>query len=380
MAETPDDQVWNPVSVDPVKSDGRGIDPALAELTGEAAGQQVRRGDGHMREIAPQPWGRVPEVSRADPTYYDRPMLKRSVWTVDIPLYYFLGGAAGAAMTLGAAIQLLSNFEGADPELRKLSAACHFVGIAGSTAGAAFLIHDLGRPSRFLFMMRVFRPTSPMNMGAWILAGAAPSAIATGLFINRGGLLGAIGEVCGYVSGLFGAALAGYTGVLVSNSAIPIWQEARRWMPLLFAASGASAAASIVDLTYEREEARRITQYFGTISRVTEIVAARNVEKAASAIPKVGEPFRRGRASTLWKAATALTAASVVVSLLPVDSRKKRKAAGWLGVAGSLCLRFAVHYLSDASALDPRASFQQQRAAMRAQEARADTVSQAALT
>ncbi len=115
-------------------------------------------------------------------------MLKQSVWSIDIPIYYFLGGTAGAALTLGAAIQLVSP-RGRHP-LRRLSAICHWIGIAGSTAGAAFLIHDLGRPSRFLYMMRVFRPASPMNMGVWILAGAAPTAIATGLLVNRRGLWG----------------------------------------------------------------------------------------------------------------------------------------------------------------------------------------------
>jgi formate-dependent nitrite reductase membrane component NrfD len=97
------------------------------------------------------------------------------------------------------------------------------MGVAGSSIGAAFLIHDLGRPERFLFMLRVFRPTSPMNLGAWILAGAAPTAIATALFINRRGLLGWLGESAGYASGVFGAALATYTGVLVANSAVPVW-------------------------------------------------------------------------------------------------------------------------------------------------------------
>ena len=176
------------------------------------------------------------------------------MWSIDIPIYYFLG-AAGAALTLGAALQLAPR--GSRRDLRRLSATCHWIGIIGSTAGAGFLVHDLGRPERFLHMMRVFRPTSPMNMGVWILSGAAPTAITTGLLINRKGVPGAIGEVSGWLSGLFGAALAGYTGVLVSNTAIPIWLESRRWMPVLFAASGASAAVSIIDVFSGEQRARR---------------------------------------------------------------------------------------------------------------------------
>lgn len=345
---------------DPVTTDGRDIDTAIAALEGEAAQQEIHRlEDSHLKQIAPSPWDRVPEIADRDTTYYDRPMLKRSVWSIDIPLYYFLGGAAGAALTMGAALQLACPR--CDHPLRKLSAICHWTGVAGSTLGAAFLVHDLGRPGRFLYMMRVFRPTSPMNMGVWILSGAAPTAISTALFINRGGLAGAIGEVTGYLSGIFGAALAGYTGVLVANSAIPIWQEARRWVPPMFVASSASAAASLIGIVSHEEGSRAIMRTFGTAGRLGEIVAARKVEEAASAIPRVAEPLHRGGTAVLWKLASGLTAASLVASLLPGSGRKMAKLAGILGVAGSLCLRFAVHHISNASAADARAAFQQQR-------------------
>ena len=345
-------------TVDPVTTDGRDVDRTIGALDGEAA-RQESDGEDRLAEIAPAHWDRVPGITAADTTYYDRPMLKQSVWSIDIPIYYFLGGTAGAALTLGAAIQLVSP-RGHHP-LRHLSAICHWTGIAGSTAGAAFLIHDLGRPSRFLYMMRVFRPTSPMNMGVWILSGAAPTAIGAGLLVNRSGLAGAIGEVAGYLSGIFGAALAGYTGVLVSNSAIPIWQESRRWLPVMFLASSASAAASVIDIVSQQEGTRLVTQLFGTAGRIAEIAATNQVERAASAIPKVGEVLHRGGPAVLWKAATGLTAASLAVSFLPGRRRKTNFVAGLLGLAGSLCLRFAVHYLTNASARDPRASFHQQR-------------------
>ncbi len=344
-----------------MRSDGRDIDTSIAMLSGEAAQQHVKPNDERMEEITPRPWGRVPTVVESDAAYYDRPMLKPSVWSIDIPLYYFVGGAAGAALALGAAVQLGGIGDASNHELRKFASHCHWLGIVGSTAGAALLIHDLGKPSRFHHMLRVFRPTSPMSMGAWILSGAAPTAIATGLFINRGGALGLIGETAGYLSGIFGAALAGYTGVLVSNSAVPIWQESRRSMPVLFIASGMTAAASLLDLWYENERANRITSIFGNIGRIAEIAAAKQVERTASRVPKVGEPFRHGPGAVLWKIASILTAASLVLGLLPGKSRKPRSSAGILGAAGSLAMRFAVHTLTNASARDPRASFHLQR-------------------
>jgi len=350
MSDRASDMVSHEDPGDAGYSDGRDIDTRIAELSGEASDQLIKTDQISKSKAL------VNRSAADEPTYYQQPLLKRSVWSIDIPLYYFCGGAAGAALALGAALQVRR-----DPELRDFSRHCHWIGIAGSSVGAVLLIHDLGKPSRFLNMMRVFRPTSPMNMGAWILGGGAPTAIATGLFINRGGFLGALGELTGFASGGFGSALAGYTGVVVSNSAIPVWQEARHWMPVLFMASSVASAGSLLDLLYEHRRASRISFAFGTIGRVAELVAANQVENSARNLPKVAAPFKNGPTSILWKASMVLGTASLIVSAVPGKSAKRRKVAGVLGVLGSLALRFAVHYISNASAEDARASFQHQR-------------------
>ncbi len=350
-------------TIDPVQSDGRDIDTDIAEISGEAADQRVKEADARMAELAPHPYAEVPLIAEPSPTYYGWPMLKPSVWSADIPLYYFLGGAAGAALTLASAIQLGSVGYRNRRELRKLAEECHWIGIVGTAAGAAFLIHDLGRPSRFLNMMRVFRPSSPMNTGTWILSAAMPTAITTGLLVNRKGRLGKIGAASGYISGIFGAALAGYTGVLVANTVLPVWHQTGRWMPVLFISSGATAAASLLDMFYAGGEAGRIAMVFGTAGRVAEIGAATRVKQLASRVEPVGEPFRNGRPALLWKTAGALTMSSLIVSLIPGKSPWKKRLAGVLGAAGSLCLRFAIHAIGNASARNPRAAFEQQRAA-----------------
>ena len=353
---TPDArQVRYPETSDPVRTDGRDIDPAIAGLEGEAAQQAAGVGGA----FPPTAWNRVPGTMDRETTYYGQPLLKESVWSVDIPIYYFLGGTAGAALTLGAALQVACARR--EHPIRRLSAICHWTGVVGSSLGAAFLIHDLGRPSRFLYMMRVFRPTSPMNMGTWILSGAAPTAIFTAVFINSRGFAGTVAEFTGYLSGVFGAALAGYTGVLESNSAIPIWQEARRWMPVLFIASSASSAASVIDILSDQQPSRVFARIFGTAARLTEIFAAWKVEQGASTIPRVGEPLHQGGTGFLWKLSTVLTASSLGLSLLAGRRRKPSVVAGLAGMAGSLCLRFAVHYAGNASARDPVASFHTNR-------------------
>ena len=283
------EQVRYPDSVDPVTTDGRGIDTGVAILTGEAASQEIKGQPEKAQKLTPKPWTQIPSIDEQSPTYYDRPLLKESVWSIDIPLYYYFGGAAGAALALGAAVQLTSGQAG-KKRLRRFARDCHWTGVAGSTLGAAFLIHDLGRPARFVYMLRVFRPSSPMNIGAWILAGAAPTAISTAVLINRSGLPGWIGEGTGYASGIFGAALATYTGVLVSNSSIPIWQESRRWMPLLFGASAMASAGAILHLLPQSRAAERAVAIYGTIGRIGELAIGRQVERSASAMQSKASP------------------------------------------------------------------------------------------
>jgi hypothetical protein len=342
------------------KTDGRDIDIRIAELSGEAAQQKAGPSEPHMEAMA-QVWEKLPAPEAGDPTYYDRPVLKKPVWEPYIALYYYIGGAAGASLALGAAAQLDGSHH-----LDRLVRRCHWIGIIGSSIGGALLVADLGKPLRFLYMLRVFRPTSPMNMGAWVLAAAPSAAFTAGMFVRRApGLLQTLGEVAGYSSGVFGMILATYTGVLIANSAVPIWQAARRELPALFGASAVTSAASIFDLLFEDPRASHITRVYGIIGRGAELAAGTALERSVSRVERVGEPLKRGVTGALWRASEILTAASLVALMLPKQNRGTRVVAGVLGTLGSIGVRFAVHYAGFRSAADPRASFHQQRAAGR---------------
>jgi formate-dependent nitrite reductase membrane component NrfD len=288
-----------------------------------------------------------------DPTYYDRPLLKEPAWKWVIPLYYYVGGLTGASLALCAAAQLTH-----DHRFENLIRRCHTVGLLGTTVSGALLIYDLGRPERFHHMLRVFRPTSPMNVGAWILlsAGAGTTgAIALQKFSPPAA------SCLGLASGLSGVALATYTGVLVANSAIPLWQESRKVLPVLFGASAMASVGSACDMFAANAAERRATVTFGNIGRTAEIVAAIIMEKQASAMQRIGLPLKHGRSGFLWKTAGLLTGTSLLFSLLRPRGRGKQIAAGVFGTLGSLLMRYAVHHAGVISARDARASFHQQR-------------------
>ncbi|MGC2659728.1 MAG: NrfD/PsrC family molybdoenzyme membrane anchor subunit [Bryobacteraceae bacterium] len=344
-------------SVEPVITDGRDIDPSSASLVGEAASQQSSgSADIHVEQFLAD--GETPrELDSNDPTYYGRPMLQRPVWEIDIPIYYYVGGLTGASLALAAAVQL-NRSESADRLVRR----AHIVGIVGASISGILLVHDLGRPSRFLNMLRVFRPTSPMNVGAWILASVAPLAMGSLVFRGRHGMLGTLGEALGVAAGISGLGLATYTGVLVSNSAIPVWQASRHLLPILFGASAIASAGGMFAL-FPHDPAQCFAVRFGMIGQAAELVVSHAMERQVSKVPAVGRPLKKGRSGVLWKAAVVFTTAGLVINLLPGQSRAKRIAAGIFANLGSFSMRMAIHKAGEASALDARASFHQQRAA-----------------
>ncbi|HZD79355.1 MAG TPA: NrfD/PsrC family molybdoenzyme membrane anchor subunit [Actinomycetota bacterium] len=349
--------------------DGRNIDPATGILEGEASEQVVPTRRAFI-EGSPEfdVWTQGPPIAAdgkraAEPTYYDRPAIKEPVWIWAVPAYFYAGGAAGAAAALGAVAQGIDR-----RGMATLIERCRWVAGIGGGIGTGLLIYDLGRPERFLNMLRVFRPTSPLNLGSWILAGATPASSGAAALSHADGLLGALGDVGGMVGGSLGVPLAGYTAVLLSNTSVPLWQETRRTLPALFYASAVSSAACLLDLFHLNRREIAVVNRFGNAGKAAELALAEALERDAFRIPEVGAPLRHGVSGALWRGAKALTGASLAVSSAPGTWRWKRALSGVLGTAGAIALRFALFQAGKVSARDPRTTFRQQRQGHGAEE------------
>ena len=341
-------------------ADGRHIAPDLGLLAGEGSHQRIET----TTEGFPSRtfvWRDLPShsFSEEDPTYYDRPVLKEPVWIWSVPLYFYVGGTAGAAAVLAAAAHALGG--GRMPGLVKKA---RWMAAIGGAVSSALLVNDLGRPERFLHMLRVFRPTSPMSIGSWVLAGAASVTAGSALLADQEGALGLLGDAASYGGALLGLPLAGYTAVLLGNTAVPVWQSARRSLPHLFIGSAVSGAASLFGLLPLEPEERRAVERFGVAGKVVDLAAMAAVERETNRVDPVGRPLREGVSGALWNGAKAMTAASLALSLLPGGWRVKRLAIGVLGTAGAVALRFAVFHAGKTSARDPRATFHSQRKKM----------------
>jgi formate-dependent nitrite reductase membrane component NrfD len=288
----------------------------------------------------------VVDENPPDPTYYGKPVLKEPVWIWTVPLYFYAGGVSGASMLLGEVARQIGG-----RELRPLVQRCHWVGFIGGGIGSVLLIADLGRPERFLAMLRMLRLRSPMSVGSWVLTGAAPLAGVAALFND---------PVSSFGSGFLGIPLAGYTGVLLANTAVPIWQAGRTSLPVLFIGSAVAGAGQLLKLLGMDARARRVANTFGILGGVVAVVAERVYEAQTERVPAVGRPLQTGASGFLWRSAKALTMTGLMMSIFGRGKRVNRIGA-ILGTAGSLVMRYAVMQAGKASARDPRATFHQQR-------------------
>ncbi|HZX96198.1 MAG TPA: NrfD/PsrC family molybdoenzyme membrane anchor subunit [Myxococcales bacterium] len=335
-----------PELVQPRPTDGRNIDPALGELRGEGAQQTVATLD-EARPFETRP-ARGEATAETD-SYYGLPLLKETVWKWAIPTYFYVGGLAGASAAVAAASLLRRR------SLVHIGRAGRLIAVGGAMASAALLIQDLGIRKRFIYMLRVFRPTSPMNLGSWLLTafgGAATASL----------LPGRIGDAVSVAAGVLGLPLTSYTGVLLANTAVPLWQQARTTLPPVFVASAAASAAGALEMLPLRPREQRVVRRMAVAGKLAELLNDIALEHEVGRVERVALPLHRGISGALWRAAKACKTASLILSLFPRKPRWGWIAAGVLGNLGALATRFAIFEGGKASARDPHATVEMQRA------------------
>jgi len=287
-------------------------------------------------------------------SYYGRPVLKETVWGPDIPSYLFLGGLAGASSGLAAGAQFSGN-----PVLARAAK----TGAAGAISlSMVALVHDLGRPARFINMLRVLKVTSPMSVGTWLLSAYTPLALAavgcavTGR-LPRGGAAATIGAAA------LGTGVATYTSVLLADTAVPAWHDAHRELPYVFAGSAATAAGGLGMLAVRPDHA-------GPAVRFAVLGAAAELTAKSLLLRRLGpaaEPYQNDRAGMTMEAGEVLTAVGLAGAVLAGRSRAAAALSGAALMAASALTRFGVFEAGRASARDPKYTVGPQRERLRDQ-------------
>jgi hypothetical protein len=289
------------------------------------------------------------EESTAFTSYYGRPVIKEPAWGVpDVPGYLFLGGLAGASSVLAAGAEM-SGYG----ELARVAK----VGALGAISlSAVALVHDLGRPERFANMLRVFKPSSPMSVGSWLLTAYGPLAGAAAVS-DVTGILPAAGALATAGAGLLGPGVATYTAALLCDTAVPGWHEGHREMPYLFAGSASCAAAGLGLLTLSPAAAGP-ARTLATLGAPAELVAKRLLLRR---LGEIAEPYESGRPGRLLRAAELLTVGGLAGAVLGQRNRAVSALAGASLLAASALTRFGVFEAGLVTARDPKYTIVPQR-------------------
>lgn len=291
-------------------------------------------------------------MTAAPTSYHGQAILKEPVWTWEIPCYFYTGGLGGAS----AGMAWLAGARGNDVLARRAWAAA----AAGIAVSPVLLTSDLGRPARFLNMLRMFKVTSPMSVGSWLVtcAGACTAVAAVGALTPRWQRPARFAQPA---AALLGLPVCTYTAALVANTAVPVWHESRRLLPFVFgsgAALSAGAAAVITTPHQAAPPARRVA----LLAAALELGLSKLMEKR---LGEHGEPYRRAKAARFGR----LSRASIVAGAALLVARGSSSSAasiiaGSLLSAGALSARWSVFEAGRQSAADPKYVVGPQRAAI----------------
>lgn len=279
--------------------------------------------------------------------YYGINLLKEPQWTWEIPLYFFVGGAAGSSAVIAA----MADWIGDDFELARHA---RWVATAGAGLSSALLISDLGRPSRFLNMLRIVKPQSAMSVGAWVLAAFGTfSAAATfaKLVEERWDFLPVrvVGNLSQFASAVTGLPFHNYTGVLIGATVIPAWNKNIETLPIHFGMSGVQSACSILELLGHENRALNL---LGIFANALETYEGFHLE---SRTERELRPLKRGASGWITRTGGLLSGPlplALRLAALFTGSKRVRQAAAISGIAGSILTRYGWVQAGHASARD----------------------------
>jgi formate-dependent nitrite reductase membrane component NrfD len=339
-------------------------EPAGRRRRGGKGGRGARPGGADGAREAPM----VPEAQFT--SYYGRPVVKPAPWGPDVAAYLFLGGVAGGSAVLAAGARLTGR-----DELRRN---CQLGALGSVSLGAVCLVRDLGRPERFVNMLRVIKLTSPMSLGSWILTafstGASVAAAAevdrmTGERLPLGPLrrvLRVVEGPAGLEAAALGPLLAVYTAVLLADTSTPTWNAARDELPFVFVSSASLASAGLAMITTpvaETAPARRLA----VLGVIGDLAATEVMRRRMD--PVAAEPLHDGRSGALLRLSEALAVAGGIGTLLGGRRRGIAAACGLALVAASALTRFGIFEAGIRSAKDPRYTIEPQKRRLAARRA-----------
>jgi protein NrfD len=299
---------------------------------------------------APRPYG--------GESYHGQPAVKASHWDWTVSTYIFLAGLGGGAQTIAT---LAHGLHG--PRFDPLRRNARILGAFGAAIGSGLLIKDLKTPQRFYNMLRIFRPTSPMSFGTYILAkfGALSGFAILGDIFPRSRTLRPVTNAAQIGAALTGAGAATYTASLLSATSNPFWAATPRALGVKFAASsvalGAAALSAGEQLAGRPKNARPLDDLAAVATAVH--VGASLVSKAGRERTGVESAMRDRRETKTLEAADLLVAGALPLAAYALNrtiggrAAPLSLAASAAVLAGGFLVRHQTLYAGHASAAKP---------------------------
>lgn len=317
----------------------------------------------------------------AEEGYYGVPMLKPPTWRWHIALYFFFEGIAAGSYLLASLADLFGK-----GRFRSLTRLGYYTSFLSFLPCPPLLIADLGRPARFHHMLRVFKPSSPMNFGAWALTAYSaplgllvlrqftedvsivhrllPKRIGQALLAPHQPLPSGIGfRLLGGLGIPFALTMSSYTGVLLSTTSTPVWSKSR-WLGALFSCSaiGTGAAATSLALALRSPDNNRARTILEKIEQLAGVCEGAALAGYLMTSGRTAEPLIKGRYRWhLWGGAVGV--GLVLPAVLRARAAKQPKKGfistlltSALTLVGGLALKWAVTYAGRLSAEDGAAA------------------------
>jgi formate-dependent nitrite reductase membrane component NrfD len=291
-----------------------------------------------------------------EPSYYDYPVLKAPVWRWEIIWYFFFGGLAAGCYVIASIAALFGSRED-----RAVARAGYYLSLLSVLPCPALLIKDLGRPDRFLHMLRIFKVKSPMSMGTWGLVSfsffsgstAVIQAAQDGIFGRWWGprLLAALPQrflaIPGSALGVF---LGGYTGVLLAATSIPLWSRSKL-LGAIFISSAISTSSALISLvlhlTRTPIQVLHKLERFEWLALLVEMAGLfaflHGTGRAARPLVGTG-PTEHGRTFWSFVAGTGLMLPWLLQTLTLLKGRSAKKRSSW-GIVISLLVLVGGYFL-----------------------------------
>lgn len=305
--------------------------------------------------------------------YYGLPPIHKPHWGWEIVAYFFLGGLSGGSYVVASLADLVGGAAG-----RRIARAGRYLSFATLLPCPVLLILDLGRPERFLHMLRVVKLRSPMSVGTWgLLAFSGFATLSALIQAAEDGLLGraapgrALAALPARSVGLAGSGagffLGGYTGVLLAATAVPLWAKNATLMGPLFLTSaltnGNAAIALLLAATGDADERTLAPlERLELLVLLMELGLLLTFERRLG--PTIARPLTDGRYGLLYRVGVlglglgvplALGAKGVLLGGKP--SRGPTVLSALLTLAGGALFRHLMVMAGKASADDPAATF-----------------------